>query len=52
MYLLNFLNDIGSDIASARYLELILWDYSETIRELATELSYKFADKEKELMTV
>ncbi len=48
LYLLNFLNDIGSDIASARYLELILWDYSETIRELATELSYKFADKEKE----
>ncbi len=48
LYLMNFLNDLGSGIASKRYLEFILWDYSETIRELATELSYDFADKELE----
>lgn len=48
LYLMNFLNDLGSDKATARYLEFIMFDYSEPIRELATELLNNFADKEKE----
>lgn len=38
LYVMNILNDKGSTKASNRYLDFILWDYSETIRELATEL--------------
>lgn len=48
LYLMNILNEKNSPIAVKRYLEFILWDYSETIRELATELLYNFADVVKE----
>ena len=48
LYLMNILNDIGSDIAIKGYLEFIVWDYSEPIRELATELLCGYADLIKE----
>lgn len=38
LYLMNVLNDKSSTAPAKRYLEFILWDYSEPIRELATEL--------------
>lgn len=47
LYLMNFLNDLNSDKATGRYLEFIMFDYSEPIRELATELLNNYADKEK-----
>ncbi|MBQ9514387.1 MAG: hypothetical protein IJR66_05395 [Clostridia bacterium] len=48
LYLMNILNDKNSSIAIKRYLEFILWDYPESIRELATELLYNYADLIKE----
>ena len=38
LYLMNILSDKNSSICADRYLEFVLWDYSEPIRELATEL--------------
>lgn len=38
LYLLNILSEMGSKKYYNRLLEFILWDYSEPIRELATEL--------------
>lgn len=38
LYIMNVLSDKGSVKACKRYLEFVLWDYSEPIRELATEL--------------
>ena len=34
---MNMLSDMQSTAVAERYLEFILWDYSEVIRELATE---------------
>lgn len=48
VYLLNVLSELNCGKATAKYLDFILWDYDEGIRELATELLGKFADKEKE----
>ncbi len=48
LYLMNILNDKNSKVAIKRYLEFIVWDYSEPIRELATELLCGFADDIKE----
>ena len=48
LYLMNILNEKNSPIAVKRYLEFILWDYPESVRELATELLYNFADVVKE----
>lgn len=44
MYLMNIINDLGSDVASSRYMEFILSDYSETIKEFATECLSKNPD--------
>ncbi len=48
MYLMNILAEKNSDKAIGRYLEFILWDYTEPVRELATELLCGFADKIKD----
>ena len=48
LYLMNILNEKNSSKPVKRYLEFVLWDYSETIRELATEILGGFADLCKE----
>ncbi len=48
LYLMNMLGEMGSNIALNKYLDFIAWDYSEGIRELATELLGEFADEVKE----
>jgi len=48
IYLLNVLAQMDSKKACKRYLDFVLWDYSETIRELATELLNGMADQVKE----
>lgn len=48
IYVMNMLSDMGSKGVAKRYMEFILWDYSETIRELATESLAHFADDVKE----
>ena len=51
-YLMNILNDKKSKLALSRYLEFVLYDYSEPIRELAIELLTEFADLVKEQVLV
>lgn len=48
LYLMNVLSEKGSVKAAKRYLEFVLWDYSEPIRELATELLGDMADSVKD----
>lgn len=48
LYLMNFLSDMNADIPPERFLDLALLDYSEPIKELATEMLTKKADKVKE----
>ncbi len=48
LYILNMLGEMSSKIALNRYLDFIAWDYSEGIRELATELLGEFAEDVKE----
>ncbi len=48
VYVMNMLADIGSKKVAKRYLEFVLWDYSATIRELATESLCSMADSVKE----
>ncbi|MBQ3116255.1 MAG: hypothetical protein IJC07_04425 [Clostridia bacterium] len=48
VYLMNMLGQMQSKKAKDKYLEFILWDYSEGIRELATELLCDMADDVKE----
>ena len=48
VYLMNMLGQMQSNRAKDKYLEFILWDYSEGIRELATELLCDMADEVKE----
>ncbi len=48
LYALNILNDLNSKKGIKRYLEFILWDYSEVIKELSTEILGNFADDIKE----
>ncbi len=48
IYCMNMLGDLKSTKAKGRYLEFVLWDYSETIRELATELLSGMAESVKE----
>lgn len=38
LYLMNMLDALDSKACVQRYLEFILWDYSEPIKELATEI--------------
>ncbi len=48
VYLMNMLGQMQSKRAKDKYLEFILWDYSEGIRELATELLCDMAEDVKE----
>lgn len=48
LYVMNMLSDMGSKKCLKRYLEFILWDYSQVIRELATENLVAFAQDVKE----
>ncbi|MBR2449722.1 MAG: hypothetical protein IKB30_06380 [Clostridia bacterium] len=48
LYVMNMLGDMGSKKAAKRYLEFIVWDFGEGVRELATELLSTFAENVKE----
>ena len=48
LYVMNMLGEIGSQKPAKRYLEFIMWDFSEGIRELATELLKDMAELVKE----
>ena len=48
IYLINILKDKNSKDASKSVLNFVLYDYSETLRELATEFLYDHADEVKE----
>ncbi len=48
LYVMNMLNEINSKKCLNRYLEFVLWDYSWTIKELATEYLKENADAVKE----
>ena len=48
VYVMNIIKDNGANKVKGRYLKYILWDYSEIIRELATETLIDFADDVKE----
>ena len=48
LYVMNMLADMGSKKVAKKYLEFVLWDFSEPIRELATEELCNFADEVKE----
>lgn len=52
LYLMNILDSMGSKKCSKRYLEFILWDYSESIKELATELLCNDANSVKDEILV
>ena len=47
-YLMNLLSDIGGEIPAERYLEFIIYDYPESISELATENLENSAESIKE----
>ena len=48
IYVMNVLSSLDSEKCVQRYLEFIAWDYSETIKELATEYLKARAEKVKE----
>ncbi len=48
VYLMNFISDKNATIPTAKYLEFVLYDYPETIGELATEMLCKYADTVKD----
>ena len=48
LYLMNMLDAMNSKKAKNRYLEFILWDYSQPIKELATEILCSMAEEVKE----
>ncbi len=48
VYCMNMLGDLKSKKMASRYLDFILWDYSDTIRELATEFLSEMAEDVKE----
>ncbi len=48
LYLMNMLSEMKSEKVSSRYLEFILWDYPESVRELATESLSEHAEEVKE----
>lgn len=47
-YVMNLLSTINSQNCFDRYLQFISWDYSQTIKELATEHLREHSDKVKE----
>ncbi len=48
LYIMNMLGEMNSKLALNTYLDFIAWDYSEGVRELATELLGAFAEDVKE----
>lgn len=48
LYVMNMLSEIKSEKCLDRYLQFISWDYSETIKELATEHLKEFSNLVKE----
>ncbi len=48
LYVMNMLSDIDSTKCVNKYLQMILWDYSEVIKELATEYLRDRAETVKE----
>ena len=48
LYVMNMLSEMNSQKCYNRYLEIILWDYSETMKELATEYLKEHAEAVKE----
>ncbi len=48
LYIMNMLGEMNSNVALDRYLDFIAWDYSEGVKELATELLGAFAEEVKE----
>ena len=48
LYLMNILSDAGSSKGVNRYLDFVLYDYSDNMRDVATELLYPFADLVKQ----
>ena len=48
LYLMNILDSLSSVKPGKRYLQFILWDYSESIKELATELLCNMVESVKE----
>ena len=50
LYLMNILGEVGSSLAVNRYLDFVLLDYSDNLREVATEMLYPFSDLVKERM--
>ena len=48
LYVMNMLGEIGSVKPAKRYLEFVTWDFSESVRELATELLKEMAESVKE----
>lgn len=48
IYAINMLGDLNSKKGAKRYLQFILWDYTDTIRELSTERLCEMAEIIKE----
>lgn len=48
LYVMNMLNDLDSKNCINRYLEMVIFDYSEPIKELATEFLKERAESVKE----
>lgn len=48
LYVMNMLSDINSSKCVNKYLQMVLWDYSEVIKELATEYLRDRAEVVKE----
>ena len=48
LYVMNMLCDMDSKNCATKFLEMVLWDYSEPIKELATEFLKERADSVKE----
>lgn len=52
LYVMNMLQETGSTKCLNRYLELVTWDYSEPIKELATEYLRDHAETVKEQVLI
>lgn len=48
VYIMNMLTEVDGKKAKDRLLQFVLWDYSEVVRELATELLSTMSDEVKE----
>lgn len=50
LYLMNIFGDKNSPLAVDKYLDFVLFNYSDNLREVATEMLYPFCDLVKERM--